>query len=415
MPWPDDPTSAGQSFENPAMPANIGALAPPPGSDPTSLQNIIKQLIPTVALGLGGALTSPIRSAPMIAGRAILGAASGYASAQPKPLTEKDRYYAERLQYSQMQRKALEQQTANQEEYARTLPDEAQQKAFLSLDAKGRAKYVDSRMARIDRQLNQNLLAKATDLGVTPEVAAALNSLDDRSYNYAVSHIIAADHKRGTASDPYQRGYMTAKGRQDADREAAREQAQGYRYAAEKIKESDPAQAKLLNEQADLLEQGIGKPVPKVPVSERTTAATRTMQEASPKVLTLANRVEQDIDENVKQLGPAASRWSEFMAGTVGAPNPAFTRLRTNVGLLSTLLMRMHVGARGGEHIMEHFKDLMNSGKQSPENLKAAIEEIKLYAQDVQSEGKPKGKDEAPAAPIATHKYNPATGEIEVK
>jgi hypothetical protein len=45
--------------------------------------------------------------------------------------------------------------------------------------------------------------------------------------------------------------------------------------------------------------------------------------------------------------------------------------------------MRMHVGARGGEQMMEHFRTLIDTSKQSPENLKAAIGEIVEYAKSV--------------------------------
>ena len=75
------------------------------------------------------------------------------------------------------------------------------------------------------------------------------------------------------------------------------------------------------------------------------------------------------------------------MAGRVGAPNPEFTKLRTDIGLLQTALMRMHVGARGGEQIMAHFADLIDSSKQDPQNLKAALDEIKAYAQEVGRSG----------------------------
>lgn len=126
------------------------------------------------------------------------------------------------------------------------------------------------------------------------------------------------------------------------------------------------------------------------------TSSTRTMIEASPKVLQLADRVDGLIDSNYKQLGPAQGRWAEFMAGKVGSPNPQFTKLRTDVGLLTTLLMRMHVGARGGEYVMKHFQDMIDSGRQSPENLHAAISEIRSYAQDVQAEGQPQKTKAAP-------------------
>lgn len=119
------------------------------------------------------------------------------------------------------------------------------------------------------------------------------------------------------------------------------------------------------------------------------TSATRTMTEAAPKVTHLIERILPQIAEQEATLGPAASRWSEFMAGKVGAPNPKFIQLRTNITLLTTMLMRMHVGARGGVILMEHFKELMDVGKQSPENLRAAVGEIKLYAEDVMKSGAP--------------------------
>lgn len=146
------------------------------------------------------------------------------------------------------------------------------------------------------------------------------------------------------------------------------------------------------------------------------TAATKSMIEAAPGVITLANRVKQLVDQQKANLGPASSRWAEFMAGKVGDPNPEFTKLRTDVGLLTTKLMRMHVGARGGEIMMGHFKDLIDTGKQSPENLQAALDEIIQYAQETQVEGQGGGQSSpvhADAGPKATHVYDPKTGTIK--
>lgn len=113
------------------------------------------------------------------------------------------------------------------------------------------------------------------------------------------------------------------------------------------------------------------------------TSTTRTMAETAPKVVDLVDRSLTSIDRQIASLGPAAGRWSEFWTGKVGAPNPQFAELRTNVGLLQTLLMRMHVGARGGQQLLSHFKDLIDAGKQSPENLRAALGTIRAYAKDV--------------------------------
>ncbi len=113
------------------------------------------------------------------------------------------------------------------------------------------------------------------------------------------------------------------------------------------------------------------------------TAATRTMVEAAPKVVTFVDRINQLINENEQSLGPLKGRWSEFTAGRIGLKDKGYTKLRTDIGLLQTALMRMHVGARGGSEMMEHFRSLIDQSSQDPDNLRAALEEIKAYAQTV--------------------------------
>ena len=118
------------------------------------------------------------------------------------------------------------------------------------------------------------------------------------------------------------------------------------------------------------------------------TNATKTMLEAAPHVEHFVQRIRPVIDklEASGELGPAAGRWNEFWTGKVGTRDREFTKLRTDVGLLTTLLMRMHAGARGGEYIMQHFSDIINQGKQAPDNMRAALGEIEAYARQLQSE-----------------------------
>jgi hypothetical protein len=152
-----------------------------------------------------------------------------------------------------------------------------------------------------------------------------------------------------------------------ADERAARQEA-----AADKRE-----QERLAREQRDI---------------ERPTVTTKTMAEAAPKVINFVNRIRPLVQKEASGLGPLAGRWSNFWAGTVGSPDPTYTELKTNIGLLSTLLMRMHVGARGGEKIMEHFKAMIDSGRQSPENLLASLKAIEDYANDIKMKPKEEGK-----------------------
>lgn len=121
------------------------------------------------------------------------------------------------------------------------------------------------------------------------------------------------------------------------------------------------------------------------------TAATRAMAESAPKVLGFVRDMRQLLDANEKQLGPLAGRWSEFKTGEIGLKNKGYAKLRAKALLLQTALMRMHVGSRGGSNMLDHFKSLVDVGMQDPENLRANLEAIEEYANEVAREG---GKSE---------------------
>ncbi|MFI5056896.1 MAG: hypothetical protein ACHQLQ_01815 [Candidatus Acidiferrales bacterium] len=78
------------------------------------------------------------------------------------------------------------------------------------------------------------------------------------------------------------------------------------------------------------------------------------------------------LDKSGK-LGPVASRWNDFMAGTYGAGDPYVSALRAKMGLSTTLLMQAHVGNRGSAQMLEHFEDLANQKKLDGPTLKAAF------------------------------------------
>lgn len=139
----------------------------------------------------------------------------------------------------------------------------------------------------------------------------------------------------------------------------------------------------------------------------KLTNTTKVMKEAAPNVLQFADRIDKLIDKNVQQLGPVPGRWAEFMTGRVGETNPDFMALRTNIDLLTTLLMRMHVGARGSEFLMRKFSDMIDAGRQSPENLRAALMVIRQYANDLSGKkvGDPIPSTEPTATPQTADDY----------
>jgi hypothetical protein len=165
------------------------------------------------------------------------------------------------------------------------------------------------------------------------------------------------------------------------------------------VTEAEQKQARAFGEQEKMFNERQNAP----------TNTTKAMYDAAPHVEEFIQRINPLIDKLEKSgdLGPGAGRWNEFWAGKVGSGNPDFVRLRTDVGLLSTLLMRMHVGARGGEYIMQHFSDMINSGKQDPASMRAALGEIEAYAKqlmaDRQGGGNATGENKS-AAPATNDK-----------
>jgi hypothetical protein len=83
-----------------------------------------------------------------------------------------------------------------------------------------------------------------------------------------------------------------------------------------------------------------------------------------------------------EELNAIAARWNEFATGTLGSGDPRYVALRTDTQLLSTALMQAHVGSRGSEAIMEHFKNMANAGKMNGETLRAAIATERRYVEE---------------------------------
>lgn len=116
------------------------------------------------------------------------------------------------------------------------------------------------------------------------------------------------------------------------------------------------------------------------------TASTKTMIETVPKVKALIAQLKPLADKETQGGGALGARWSDFWNNKAGAPNADYSKMRVNDGLLATALMRMHVGSRGGELMMQHFTNLLGLGHQSPENYKAALDAIDEYADTVAAE-----------------------------
>jgi hypothetical protein len=87
------------------------------------------------------------------------------------------------------------------------------------------------------------------------------------------------------------------------------------------------------------------------------------------------------------KLGPVATRFSDWLnkGGSVTTFNagddPRVQQLFTKLGLSTTGLMQVHVGARGSAAMMEHFADLANAKTMSGSTFLAALNTENKYVQ----------------------------------
>lgn len=108
-------------------------------------------------------------------------------------------------------------------------------------------------------------------------------------------------------------------------------------------------------------------------IDAQTRDAAKFAQTALKHIGTINTQIDQ-LDKQGK-LGPLMGRWGEFLAGKVGAGDPAFATLRDNIMLMDTAMGRVHGGARGGASpiMLEHFKSMLNAGTMDKATLKSGL------------------------------------------
>jgi hypothetical protein len=103
----------------------------------------------------------------------------------------------------------------------------------------------------------------------------------------------------------------------------------------------------------------------------------------------MAPEVLSRIDAMAPKLGPMEGRWNEFMQGKVGADDPDFAALRSDLLMMSSAVALAHAQGRLPENLREEFDSAINAPKQTPANLKATISTMLPWLQKMQEQGKP--------------------------
>jgi hypothetical protein len=139
-------------------------------------------------------------------------------------------------------------------------------------------------------------------------------------------------------------------------------------------------------------------------LKEMPTTQSRSMGEMATALRTEIPRIKQEVSQldSEGKLGIIAGRYDDFMTGNVGANDPEFTQLRTDMSLMTSGTLRAHFGARGGQLMYDKFKAYFNQAGQSAANLNAALDTVDNWMGVYEEMGKGQlpgqGGGNAPAA-----------------
>lgn len=111
---------------------------------------------------------------------------------------------------------------------------------------------------------------------------------------------------------------------------------------------------------------------------ESPTGATRGRGQFAQAITDQIPSIQQDVTDLKDQLGPISGRWNEFLVGKVGADNPAYFGLKTDLTNLATAWMRLHANSEGAR---ADFERILSTAK-SPDDLVSALNKIDKLAQD---------------------------------
>lgn len=164
-------------------------------------------------------------------------------------------------------------------------------------------------------------------------------------------------------------------------------------------------------EQDTLPTDQAGNPValhsPLKPSAQTVSAAQRATN-----VVTQLPRLRQEITELQGSLGPVPGRWNQFWQGNVGVADPKFAHLADDMEFAASAMALAHAYGRLPQSISDKFDKMYQAGKQSPENMLAAMDVAQEWMPKIASAGQTRGERAgvSPTNPTAGSKPSASGG-----
>jgi hypothetical protein len=103
-------------------------------------------------------------------------------------------------------------------------------------------------------------------------------------------------------------------------------------------------------------------------------------------------QIDKALDETEKVaglLGPGEGRWNNFWQGKVGVSDPQYAHYKDEIGMVQTAVTLAHARGRMSNQLFDHFVQMFDAGKQSPENMIQALNVAKEWLGTYANMGEP--------------------------
>lgn len=138
---------------------------------------------------------------------------------------------------------------------------------------------------------------------------------------------------------------------------------------------------------------------------DKLTATMKTMKQQAQATLPEIDKALDETERIANKLGPAEGRWNDFWQGKIGADDPDYAHYKDEIGFVSTAVTLAHARGRMSNELFEHFQNMFDAGKQSPENMIQALNVAHEWLDSYAKMGdQPAGGGQAPAGAVGTMK-----------
>lgn len=156
--------------------------------------------------------------------------------------------------------------------------------------------------------------------------------------------------------------------------ETTKEVATGKNKTAEDITKERTASAERIATGRNLANKEIA--TIRASMANDPNKLTNTMKTMKQQAQATLPQIDKALDETEKVaglLGPTEGRWNDFWQGKVGVSDPAYAHYKDEIGMVSTAVTLAHARGRMSNELFEHFQQMFDAGKQSPENMIQAL------------------------------------------